>query len=111
MKASHFQDGRNAYLYLRGTCQSAVDQLQLYDMDSEWTSIDLLSDVGVNENSMSSVLAACDRRSFAALTSRPRSFRFLINFPVLFGHREAGARSGEDSLPVAFLPNSIGTIT
>ena len=53
MKASHFQDGRNSYLYLRGTCQSAVDQLQLYDMDTEWTSIDLLSDIGVNENSMS----------------------------------------------------------
>ena len=52
MRTNHFQDGYEAFQYLRGQCNIVVDQLKLRDLNAEWDAIDILTDVGVSENGL-----------------------------------------------------------
>ena len=52
MKANHFQDGPAAFAYMTGQCRLPVDRLQLRKLDKDWDELDLLQDVGINENSI-----------------------------------------------------------
>ena len=52
MKANHFQDGPAAFAYMMGQCRLPVDRLQLRKLDKDWDELDLLQDVGINENSI-----------------------------------------------------------
>jgi hypothetical protein len=52
MAKNHFQDGYAAYNYQKTACQTAITALRLRDLNKEWEALDLLADVGVNENSM-----------------------------------------------------------
>ena len=52
MQQNHFQDGFAAFTYLQGACQLQVTNLRLRDLDKEWEAIDMLADIGVNENSV-----------------------------------------------------------
>ena len=52
MKSNHFQNGRSAFAYYRGACSTPVDRMQIRELDGEWDGLDLLADVGVNENSI-----------------------------------------------------------
>ena len=57
LKANHFQDGRAAWLYVQAACQRVVNKVRLQEMEGEWLKLDLLADVGVNENSISGMYA------------------------------------------------------
>ena len=57
LKANHFQDGRAAWLYIQASCQRIVNKVRLQEMEGEWLKLDLLADVGVNENSISGMYA------------------------------------------------------
>ena len=39
-------------MYLRASCQQAVDQLWLRELNQEWDAIDIVSDIGINENTI-----------------------------------------------------------
>ena len=53
IELNHFQDGRAALLYLRASCRTQVDALRLRDLNAEWDRLDIIHDIGVNENSIS----------------------------------------------------------
>ena len=52
MKMSHFQNGPAAYQYLVGACALPVNAMRLRDLNKMWDSLDILADVGVDENSI-----------------------------------------------------------
>ena len=41
IELNHFQDGRAALLYLRGSCRTTVDQLRLRELNHEWDNLDM----------------------------------------------------------------------
>ena len=53
MRTSYFQDGHAAFQYLRAQCSVVIDQLKLRELNAQWDAIDILSDVGVSENTIS----------------------------------------------------------
>ena len=52
MKNAHFQLGRDAFAYLRASCQMPVDALKLRQMNKEWDDISIMHDIGINPNSI-----------------------------------------------------------
>ena len=56
LKNNHFQNGRAAYLALAAACATPVDALKLRQLNAEWHDVDLLADIGVNANTISSLL-------------------------------------------------------
>ena len=49
---NYFQDGRGALLYLRSSCKTQVDQLRLRELNAEWDKLNIMNDIGVNENTI-----------------------------------------------------------
>ena len=49
---NHFQDGDGAFQYLIGTMRTPIDRLQLRELDDKWAKVDILQDVGVQENTI-----------------------------------------------------------
>ena len=69
MKREFFGDGFAAWNYLCGELRTPVDALMLRERDAEWRALNILSDVGVNENSltlMAKKLRTCNSRRPAA---------------------------------------------
>ena len=52
MTQNHFQNGPAAWTYLKDLMREPVTRLQLRDHDKRWDALDILSDVGVNANSI-----------------------------------------------------------
>ena len=52
MRANHWQDGPAAWAYLQGECAIAMDNLRLRELERQWMDLDILADIGVNENSI-----------------------------------------------------------
>ena len=49
---NHFQDGDGAFQYLIATMRTPIDRLQLRELDDKWAKVDILQDVGVQENTI-----------------------------------------------------------
>ena len=49
---NHFQDGDGAFQYLIAVMRTPIDRLQLRELDDKWTRLDILQDVGVQENTI-----------------------------------------------------------
>ena len=49
---SHFQDGHAAWLYLEACCQRPINQLRIRDMNKEFDDIDIVHDIGINQNTI-----------------------------------------------------------
>ena len=52
MCQNHFQDGDGAFQYLIAVMRAPVDRLQLRELDDKWSKLDILQDVGVQENTI-----------------------------------------------------------
>ena len=52
MRNNHFQNGLTAWQYYSGACRQPIDNMQLRRLNNDWDAIDLLTDVGVNANSI-----------------------------------------------------------
>ena len=46
MKNAHFQQGRDAFNYLRASCQMPVDALKLRQLNRDWDDISIIYDIG-----------------------------------------------------------------
>ena len=49
---NHFQDGDGAFQYLITVMRTPIDRLQLRELDDKWAKVDILQDVGVQENTI-----------------------------------------------------------
>ena len=56
LRQMHFQDGQAAFHYLPIACQLAMTQSRLRELDRQWTDLDLITDVGVSENTVLDLL-------------------------------------------------------
>ena len=52
IRQNHFQDGQATFNYLTAHCQLAMTQSRLRELDTQWNALDLLTDVGVSENTV-----------------------------------------------------------
>ena len=49
---TYFQQGQQTWNYLVGVCQVAINATRLRELNAKWDGMDLLADVGVDENSI-----------------------------------------------------------
>ena len=52
LSANHFQDGVNAYKYLKASSQTAVNAIRLRELRRLWDDLDMMEIVGVQEHSV-----------------------------------------------------------
>ena len=52
IRLNFFQEGRLTYNYLQGECQLATTATRLRELNRKWDDIDMLADVGVDENTI-----------------------------------------------------------
>ena len=50
MANNHFQNGRNAWLYLENACQQPMNPIRLRILNKQWDDIDIVHDIGINRN-------------------------------------------------------------
>ena len=55
MANNHFQDGRGSWLYLETSCQAPVNAIRLRKLNKDWDDIDIVHDIGINQNSIKSL--------------------------------------------------------
>ena len=56
IRQNHFQDGQATFQYLLAACQLAMTQSRLRELDRQWADLDLITDVGVSENTVLDLL-------------------------------------------------------
>ena len=61
LRGSHFQRGADAWQYLTATYRRPVDRMELRSMDKIWHDFDLLEHVGVDENTIKTVVLRTHR--------------------------------------------------
>ena len=52
MTNTHFQNGHQAWLYLEASCQRPVNQLRIRELNKEFDDIDIVHDIGINQNTI-----------------------------------------------------------
>ena len=72
MRLNHFQQGPDAWDYLVNSCRTPVDALQLRQMDLDWNALDILQDVGVDENTVLNIA----KKMKSLNSKRPLASRF-----------------------------------
>ena len=55
MSNNNFQLGRAAWLYLEAACQAPINALRLRKLNKDWDDIDIVHDIGINQNSIKSL--------------------------------------------------------
>ena len=70
-----FQNGRAAYNYLDTALSQVIDQIRLDALDQQWIDLNIITDIGVNENTIKSLVVKLKARrsemAWALLRSQP----------------------------------------
>ena len=72
IRLNFFQEGRKTYNYLQTECQLATTATRLRELNRKWDDIDMLADVGVDENTILNL-----SKKLKVLNSKPASITWL----------------------------------
>ena len=45
----------HSFVYMQGRCRQPVDRMRLRELDAEWDKLDIMQDVGVDDNSVANI--------------------------------------------------------